>query len=138
VSAQYASASQAKVGEKYATVIYADGNHVIVPVKSLRQSDLAWLTELELKKSFEGKSTRVVKKTTATVPIKKTITVSKIENGLETVQLCSPAVSRDQIGPTCMIYARVRWLDIAGYYCDAGDLYKIINDSSPDAPLGRS
>jgi len=53
---------------------------------------------------------------------------------LETVQLVQPNVMRDQIDATCMLYARVHWLDIAGFYMPVVDLYKIINNSSPAHP----
>ncbi|MBK9990511.1 MAG: hypothetical protein IPP19_07215 [Verrucomicrobia bacterium] len=100
---------------------------------SLTTADLAWLTQLSKDNPLaKGKSTMVV--VASTVPIKKTIQVSKIEGSIETVQLCPPNIIRDQIGGTCMIYARVHWLDIAGYYVDSGEIYKIINDTPTDSP----
>jgi hypothetical protein len=33
-----------------------------------------------------------------------------------------------------MLYARVHWLDIAGYYTDPPAIFKIINDTPSDAP----
>ncbi|HEY4988676.1 MAG TPA: hypothetical protein VII09_02665, partial [Opitutaceae bacterium] len=40
----------------------------------------------------------------------------------------------DQIGATCMVYARVHWLDIAGFYVDNVDIYKIINNADTNQP----
>lgn len=76
----------------------------------------------------------VVESTDPDAGPKKTIEVSKIEGPLETVQLCSPNLAHDQIEATCMLYARVHWLDIAGYYIDRPTIYNIINDTPPDEP----
>jgi hypothetical protein len=48
--------------------------------------------------------------------------------------LCAPNVAHDQIEATCMLYARVHWLDIAGYYINRPTIYNIINDTPPDEP----
>jgi hypothetical protein len=68
------------------------------------------------------------------VKAKNTIAVSTVVGPLETVQLNPPNVFRDQIGATCMVYARVHWLDIAGYYVNNVDIYKIINNADTNHP----
>jgi len=137
VSFELRDAVQARIDGTYAVVVSAGGGKRLVPVASLTATDLAWLKQLaEANPVARGKSsmTVVAAEKPGVGPAKKTIEVSKIENGVETVQLCSPRVSRDQIGGTCMLYARVHWLDIAGYYVDAPAIYKIINNTPPNAP----
>ena len=133
ISPRFRGAAKARIDESYAVVILADGSKTMAPLASLTTADLAWLTQLSKDNLLaKGKSTMVV--VASTDPAKKTIQIAKTEGTLETVQLCPPNVIRDQIGGTCMIYARVHWLDIAGYYVDLGGIYRIINDTPPDHP----
>lgn len=133
VSQRFQDAKKARFDERYAIVELANGSRTMAPLASLTKADHAWLTQLASTSPLpKGKSSVQVVATTA--PAKKTIQVSKTEGTLETVQLCPPSVIRDQIGGTCMMYARVHWLDIAGYYVETGDLYKIINNTPPDQP----
>lgn len=133
VSPKYRDVARARVEETQVVLQLADGSRSIVPLSSLGETDRSWLEKVAEDHPLpRGKSTMVV--VASTEEAKKTIVVSKTEGTLETVQLCSPNVSRDQIGGTCMIYARVHWLDIAGYYVDLGAIYKIINDTPPDHP----
>lgn len=133
ISPRFQGALQARLDQTYAVVILADGSRTLAPLESLEPDDLTWLTALAKEHPLaKGKSSVMV--VADTTPAKKTIQVSKIEEGTETVQLCPPNVIRDQIGGTCMMYARVHWLDIAGYYVDLPALYKIINDTPPDHP----
>lgn len=133
VSQQFQDASKARFDERYAIVELADGRRTMAPLASLTKADHAWLKQLASTSPLpKGKSS--VQIVATTVPAKKTIETAKVEGTLETVQLCPPSVIRDQIGGTCMMYARVHWLDIAGYYVETGDLYKIINNTPPDQP----
>jgi len=133
VSRQFRDATKARIDENQVVMLLSNGSRAIAPLASLTTADLAWLTQLSKDSPLaKGKSTMVVVATT--VPVKKTIQVAKTEGAIETVQLCPPNVIRDQIGGTCMIYARVHWLDIAGYYVDSGEIYKIINDTPTDNP----
>ncbi|MFH1499487.1 MAG: hypothetical protein ABII82_16880 [Verrucomicrobiota bacterium] len=135
VSSDYRDAVQARQSGAYMMVIHADGKKALVPVASLRPPDLAWLRQLaETKPLAKGKSSVTVVAEKATVPAKQTIVTSKTENGVETVRLVAPSVLRDQIGGTCMLYARVHWLDIAGHYVNDAAIYKCINGAPPDAP----
>jgi hypothetical protein len=135
VSARYQEAVKARIQGDYAIVVFADGSKSLVPVSSLSPDDLAWLTALGSRSPLaHGNSKVTVVKETDEVKVKKTIETSKIEGPLETVQLCQPNVIQNQIGGTCMMYARVHWLDIAGYYVKPGDIYKVINVVSPDNP----
>jgi hypothetical protein len=135
VSAKYQGAIKARFQGDYAIVVFADGSKSLIPVSSLGPDDRAWLTELSSRSPLaKGKSKVTVVKAADEVKAKKTIEISKIEGPLETVQLCQPNVMQNQIGGTCMMYARVHWLDIAGYYVKASDIYKVINVVSPDNP----
>jgi hypothetical protein len=135
VSARYQEAVKARIQGGYAVVVFSDGSRSLIPVSSIGPDDLAWLTQLSTRSPLaHGKSTIVVVKETDEVKAKKTIEISKTEGALETVQLCQPNVIQNQIGGTCMIYARIHWLDIAGYYVKRSDVYKIINDTPPDSP----
>ena len=114
ISPRFRGAAKARIDESYAVVILADGSKTMAPLASLTTADLAWLTQLSKDSPLpKGKSTFVVVASTETA--KKTIQISKTEGTLETVQLCPPNVIRDQIGGSCMIYARVHWLVISGY-----------------------
>lgn len=133
VSPQFREVTQARFEETQVVMLLANGSRSIAPLPALSPTDLAWLKKIAQDNPLaRGKSSVVV--VASTDPVKKTIQVAKTEGTLETVQLCPPNVIRDQIGGTCMIYARVHLLDIAGYYVNAGDIYKIINDTPPDHP----
>jgi len=135
VSAQYEAAVKARIENGYAVVLFADGTKGLVPLASLQPVDRDWLTELSRRSPLTpGKSQVVVVKAEAEVKVKNTILTAKTDGPVETVQLCEPNVMRDQIGGTCMIYARIHWLDIAGYYAGLPAIYKIINDTPPDQP----
>lgn len=136
VSALFEGAQKARLDGEFAAVVLADGRKKVVPMDSLSPGDLAFLTELAEQKPLvaAGKSSLVVVATTDVSAPKKTIQVSTTDGPLETVQLCPPNVARDQIGGTCMLYARVHWLDIAGFYTDLPAIFEIINDTPPDHP----
>jgi len=135
VSARFETAIKARIEDDRAVVLYADGSKGIVPLASIGASDRAWLTELSVRSPLaKGKSQVTVVSDSALAKLKKTIEVSKKEGPVETVQLCQPSVIRNQIGGTCMLYARVHWMDIAGYYTDLPTIFKFINDAPPDAP----
>jgi hypothetical protein len=126
VSPKYQDAIKARIENGYAVVLLANGSKTMVPLASLKDDDRDWLTKLSVESPLpHGKSeVKIVKDD---VKAKPTIVVSTIVGPLETVQLVPPNVPRDQIGGTCMVYARVHWLDIAGYYVDNVDIYKVIN-----------
>jgi hypothetical protein len=126
VTQRYLDALKARIDKTYAVVLLANGSKTIVPLDSLKPDDREWLNKLSAESPLpRGKSeVKIVK---ADVKAKTTIVVSSTVGPLETVQLVPPNVPRDQIGGTCMLYARVHWLDIAGYYVDNVDIYKIIN-----------
>ncbi|MEZ0218044.1 MAG: hypothetical protein ACAH89_12990, partial [Rariglobus sp.] len=137
VSSQYQTAKQARINGDYAMVVFADGTKSMVPLKSLKIEDHDWVIALSKQKPLaEGKSSVVV--VAASAPVveqpKKTIVAATVEGPLEKVQLCSPNIMRDQIGGTCMLYARIHYLDIAGYYLQTPEIYKIINGTPPDNP----
>lgn len=126
---------EARIDGGYAAVRKADGSRAMVNLASLSPEDRRWLGELAKRAPLaKGKSSVQVVKLEETVVAKKTIEISKTENGLETVRLCQPNLMRDQIGGTCMLYARVHWLDIAGYYLSTPEIYKTINNCPPDEP----
>jgi hypothetical protein len=133
VSPKYQGATKARIDGGYAVVVLADGSRAMVPLDSLRAEDREWLTRLSQQSPLaRGKSeVRVVKEE---VRAKNTIAVSTVVGPLETVQLIPPNISRDQIGATCMVYARVHWLDIAGYYVNNVDIYRIINNADTVHP----
>lgn len=125
----------ARIDGNYAAVRKADGSRGVVNLATLSPDDRAWLADLAKRAPLaKGNSSVQVVKLEETVATKKTIEVNKTENGNETVQLCPPNVMRDQIGGTCMLYARVHWLDIAGYYLSTPDIYKTINNCPPEEP----
>ncbi len=137
VSSQYQTAKQARINGDYAMVVFADGTKSMVPLKSLKIEDHDWVIALSKQKPLaEGKSSVVV--VAAAAPVadqpKKTIVTATVEGPLEKVQLCAPNIMRDQIGGTCMLYARIHYLDIAGYYLQTPEIYKIINGTPPDNP----
>ncbi len=82
------------------------------PFSELQNAEREWLTEFAAAHPFaHGKSTITVTR----AEVKKTIARQTHEGTTEVVQLCPPAIMRDQIGSTCALYARVHFLDIAGY-----------------------
>jgi len=133
VNPKYQDAVKARIENGYVIVLFANGSKTMVPLDSLKEDDRAWLTKLSLENPLSpGKSEiRFVKET---IKVKTTIAISSSVGPLETVQLIPPNVPRDQIGATCMVYARVHWLDIAGFYVDNVDIYKIINNADTDHP----
>lgn len=135
VSPEYQTATQARLSGGYIMVVFASGTKAMVPVASLKEEDKEWLVALTQKKPMaESKGKVTVVANTSGAPAKKTIVTSSVEGPLETVQLCPPNVLRDQIGGTCMLYARIHYLDIGGYYTQTPDIYKIINETPSDAP----
>ncbi len=123
--------ASARIEGGYVTVMLKNGRKGLFPLVDLTDA------EVEEMKTFaaanplvKGKSSVV----TAKVEVKKTIEKSETVNGTETVQLCAPAKLRDQIGPTCMFYARVHYLDIAGYGVADGETYKVINTVNQAEP----
>lgn len=140
VSHKFRNAVQARIDTKYALVINRDGSRNLVPVESIRPSDMEWLREISAYQSIEQSSvTEEVVPSGPAAPdkAKKTILRSETVNGVEYVQLCPPNVFFDQIGGTCMLYARVHWLDIAGYYTTRGDINLIINGAPPNSPWDK-
>ncbi len=142
VSRQFRQVVQARVGAKYVKTIDNKGSKSIVPIESLKPADLTWLKKVSEYNSIKhgGSVVTIAAKDSAKAApkSKKTLLYSKTENGTEQVQLCSPNVIFDQIGGTCMLYARVHWLDIAGYYTTRGDIYKIINNAPPNSPWQKT
>lgn len=137
VSPEYQAAKQARISGNYAVVILADGSKAMVPLAKLSAEDRTWLDQLSQQKpAAAGKGTVVVvaAEPSATAGIRKTLVTSSVEGPVETVQLCPPNLMRDQIGGTCMLYARIHWLDIAGYYTPTPDIYKIINLAPSSSP----
>jgi hypothetical protein len=137
VSPEYQTATQARISGSYVMLVQADGSKSMVPLKSLNDEDREWLVALSRNNPLVGKGTVAV--VAASTPssgpkVKKTIETSTIQGALETVRLCPPNLMRDQIGGTCMLYARIHWLDIAGYYTQTPEIYKIINLAPPSAP----
>src|SRR3954468_6830471 len=133
-SATLNGAVKARIEKSYAVVLFADGSKKMVPFASLSDEDRTYITQLSATQPLPaGKSTVVAQDTSATPP-KVTIVTAKTEGAIETVQLCPPNVARDQIGATCMLYGRVHWLDIAGYYANAEAIYKVPVDKNPERP----
>jgi hypothetical protein len=133
VTPKYQDALRARIENGYAIVLLANGSKTMVPLASLKADDREWLTKLSADSPLaRGNSqVQIVKES---VKPKSTIAVFTNVGALETVQLIPPNVPRDQIGATCMVYARVHWLDIAGFYVDNVDIYKIINNADTDHP----
>ena len=135
VSREYVDVVQARIGDKYAVIRHKSGKKEVLPVSSLRLANLEWFQQIEAEDPLKrgNSSVKVVTEKKVYKP-KNTIVTSKIEDGIETVQLCAPNVFRNQIGGTCMFYARVHWMDIAGYYVNNGTIYKSINGAPPHDP----
>jgi hypothetical protein len=133
VSPGFQDATKARIENGYAIVMLSDGSKAMVPLNSLKADDRDWLVQLSAQSPLaRGKSqVQVVKEK---VVAKATIAVSVVSGPVETVQLNPPNVLRDQIGATCMVYARVHWLDIAGYYVSTHNIYTIINNANADHP----
>jgi hypothetical protein len=124
--------SAARIESGYVTVQFKNGQRKLLPVASLSEAELEELKSFATANPLaKGKSSIVVAK----VEVKKTIEKQETKDGTETLQLVAPAKLRDQIGATCMLYARVHYLDIAGYPIEDGEIYKITNQFSPDAPF---
>lgn len=137
VSSEYLTATQARVSGNYMIVVLADGTKNMVPVSSLKIEDHEWLVALSQKKPMAEVKSKVVvvaADAMAAAKVKKTVVTSAVVGSQENVQLCPPNLMRDQIGGTCMLYARIHWLDIAGYYLPTPEIYKIINGTPPDSP----
>ncbi len=133
VSVQFKAAAKVRIEKTYAIVLFANGAKTIVPLAALSEEDRAFLEQRAADNPLaHGKSEVIVAK--EVVKPKQTIQAASIVGSVEKVQLCPPNVPRDQIGATCMAYARVHWLDIAGYSVDIGSLYKIINAADPEQP----
>lgn len=133
VSPKYQGALKARIDNGYAVVLLANGSKTMVPLSSLKEDDRAFLMQLSLDSPLAHGNSQVIIVKEVVKP-KATIAVATTVGPLETVQLVAPNVPRDQIGGTCMVYARVHWLDIAGYYVDNVDIYKIINNVDSDHP----
>jgi len=133
VSPKFEGATSARIENGYVFVLLANGTKSIVQLSSLKPEDREWLTKLSIDSPLARGNSRVIIVKEVVKP-KTTIAVSTVVGPLETVQLVPPNVPRDQIGGTCMVYARVHWLDIAGFYVDNVDIYKIINVVDPDHP----
>lgn len=140
VSREFRNAAQARIDSKYVLIVNKDGSKNLVPVSNLKPADLEWLKEVSEHDRLKKSQSTVVVTAEAAVESnqsktkKETIVVSKIENGVETVQLCGPNVFYEQIGGTCMLYARVHWLDIAGYYSQWNEIVSLITGAPPNAP----
>jgi hypothetical protein len=121
----------ARIEGGYVTVQFKNGQRSLIPTASLSDADLESLKAFAATNALaKGKSNVVVAK----VEAKKTIEKQETKDGTETVQLVAPAKLRDQIGGTCMFYARVHYLDIAGYPIQDGEIYKVINTVSATEP----
>jgi hypothetical protein len=133
VSPKFQDAVKARIENGYAVVLLANGSKTMAPLADMKADDKAFLTQLSIDSPLpHGNAKIVIAK--EVVPAKVTIAASTVVGPVETVQLIPPNVPRDQIGGTCMLYARVHWMDIAGYYVDNVDIYKIINNADTDAP----
>jgi len=133
VSSSLQGVVKARIDKSYAVVVFADGTRSMLPLSSLNEEDRAWLANLSATNAL-ARGNSVVTVVKPTVAAKTTIVTSAVVGPQETVQLCPPNVSRDQIGGTCMLYGRVHWLDIAGYYIDTPAIYKISNVADQEHP----
>ena len=108
----------------------------MISLTKLNDEDRDWLTALSEKKPLatDGGTMVVVAAEKPSPKVKKILGKFTIEGPLETIHLCPPNLMRDQIGGTCMLYARIHWLDISGDYTNTPDIYKIINLAPPSAP----
>jgi len=136
VPASLEGAVSARIDTVYAVILFSDGRRSLVPLTTLSASERAWLDRFASEHPLgHGNSTVTVEAAGATArPVKKTIVVSSVEGPLETVQLCPPAVFRDQLGNTCQLYAIVHAMDIAGFYVQLPEVYKIVNMIEATSP----
>lgn len=129
--AKFAGIAQARIEKGYAAVVFEDGRKRMFPFSGLQDAEREWLTEFAGSHPLaHGKSTVIITQAEA----KKTIARQTHEGTTEVVQLCPPAIMRDQIGSTCALYARVHFLDIAGYPLDNATIYKVIDKSPVNNP----
>lgn len=128
ISASLQNAASARIDSTYAVIVFTDGKKSLVPLSSLTAADRAWLEQFAAEHPLgHGNSKVTVVKEEHERTVKKTIDSSSVDGPLETVQLCPPAVLRDQLGNTCQLYAMIHCMDIAGYYAKIADVYKIVN-----------
>ena len=124
----------ARIDATYAVIVAADGGRSLLPLSELSPADRAWLDRLAAEHPLAHGNSKVVTVAT-TAPEKQTILVAKTEGPIETVQLCPPSVFHNQTASFCALYARIHWLDIAGYYVKMPDVYKIEGlAADPDDP----
>ncbi|SDS33140.1 hypothetical protein [Opitutus sp. GAS368] len=123
--------ASARIDGGYVTVLFKNGRKGLFPVVDLTDAEVEEMKQFATANPLaKGKSSVVVAK----VEAKKTIEKQTMVDGTETVQLVPPAKFRDQIGGTCMFYARVHYLDIAGYPIEDGEIYKVINTVPSQQP----
>ena len=123
----------ARIEGGYMTVLFKNGRRGLLPLVDFNAADEEAMKAFAAANPLaKGKSSVVTAK--VAVEVKKTIEKQVTEDGTEIVQLVSPAKLRDQIGSTCMFYARVHYLDIAGYPIEDGEIYKVINTVSSTEP----
>ncbi len=135
ISASLQNAASARIGPTYAVILSADGKKSLVPLASLTEADRAWLEKFAAEHPLgHGSSTVTVVKEERVRTIKKTIDRSTVDGPVETVQLCPPAILRDQLGNTCQLYAIIHCMDIAGYYVKIADVNKIVNMIEATSP----
>jgi hypothetical protein len=135
LSASLQNAASARIDSTYAVIVYADGKKALVPLTSLNAADRAWLENFAAEHPLgHGNSKVTIVKEEHQHVVKKTIERSSVDGPLETVQLCAPAVLRDQLGNTCQLYAIIHCMDIAGYYVKIADVYKIVNMIEASSP----
>ncbi len=121
----------ARIDGGYVRVLYQNGRKGLFPTADLTATETEWLKDFITEHPLAaGKSSVVIAK----VEVKKTIEKQETKDGVETVQLVAPAKLRDQIGGTCMFYARVHYLDIAGYPVEDSEIYRVINNVPKDTP----
>jgi hypothetical protein len=130
---KFAALAAARVEKGYVAVQYANGKRGMFPFSGLSDDERAWLEQFATEHPLaKGRGSVVVAKTEQV----KTIETQTVrEDGTEVVQLRRPAKLRDQIGGTCMFYARVHYLDIAGYPVEDAEIYRTINNCPTDAPF---
>lgn len=114
----------ARLRGHYAEVLFSDGSRNILPLDGLSPEQRARLARLAAEHPLP-KSHSSVLVVSSTAPLKHTIVTRTKAGPVETVQLCPPNVLRDQTASFCALYARVHWLDIAGYYVTTGDITRI-------------
>jgi hypothetical protein len=135
LSASLQNAASARVDSTYAVIVFNDGKKALVPLSSLTATDRAWLEQFAADHPLgHGNSKVTVVKEEHERPVKKTIDHSAVDGPVESVQLCPPALLRDQLGNTCQLYAMIHCMDIAGYYVKIADVYKIVNMIEATSP----